>query len=149
MPWLVGKIKPPFIALSILVLMMIGQKIIPLQIHAPFKLIGLVVFLLGFSLIVWSASLFKKAGTKLPPKEEPSALVIKGPFLHTRNPMYMGMTMMLIGAALVMGTLFSLLGPILFIGIIIAIFIPYEEKKMERIFGKKYLKYKTQVRRWC
>ncbi len=148
MPWLVKITKPPFIALAVLALMVINRRIVPLDLIFASKTVGAIITLLGFSLIIWAASLFKKVGTEILPAGKPSVLVIKGPFFYTRNPMYVGMTAVLIGAAVWIGTLLSFLGPMLFVGIINATFIPYEEKKMERIFGKKYLKYKNQVRRW-
>ena len=148
MPWLVKRIKPPFIALAVLVLMAVLTRLFAQSIVFQSKILGSIFFILGISLIVWAASLFKKANTELPPAGKPSALVIKGPFLYTRNPMYAGMTLALIGASLGIGSLLSVLGPVAFMIVISTAFIPYEEKKMERIFGRKYVAYKKQVRRW-
>jgi protein-S-isoprenylcysteine O-methyltransferase Ste14 len=149
MPWLVAHTKPPIIALGILLLMILTDKVAPVRIlQFPSKIPGTIIFFLGIALVVWAASLFRKAHTDLLPTGKSTALVVRGPFIHTRNPMYLGMTVSLVGGAIWMGTLWAFAGPLAFAAIINVTFIPYEEKKMTRIFGKKYVAYTKKVRRW-
>ena len=144
------KIKPPFIAIYYLSVFIILSKLIPGTkiIYSPFNLFGIVVSILGFFLIVWAALTFKKEDTPKNPFKKPTSLVIKGPFLLTRNPMYSGLTSILIGISIYVGTIVLFLAPLLFFITIHSFFIPYEENKLTKIFGKDYLQYKKRVRRW-
>ena len=62
--------------------------------------------------------------------------------------MYVGVSAALHGAAIYFGNLFSFLAPIIFFLIMNYYFVPFEENLLENLFGKKYLSYKKQVRRW-
>jgi len=62
--------------------------------------------------------------------------------------MYLGMTSVLLGVALLHGSLIGFLCPILFIIIMEKVFIPTEEKNLDNAFGQHYLDYKKKVRRW-
>ena len=75
-------------------------------------------------------------------------LVTSGAFRITRNPMYVGILLMLSGIAGLFGTVGPwLVAPVL--GMLFdVIFVRREEEKMEMIFGDAYRRYKTQVRRW-
>ncbi len=68
--------------------------------------------------------------------------------LISRNPMYLGMLMMLIGSSFLVGTIPSLFAPVAFFLIIDKVFIPYEEEKLVETFGAEYSYYAQKVRRW-
>ena len=144
------RIKPPFIALYYLLVFIILNKLIPGTkiIFSPFNLFGIIISILGFFLIFWAAFSFKKEDTPKNPFKKPTSLVIRGPFLLTRNPMYIGLTLILIGISIYVGTIVLFLAPLLFFITIHSFFIPYEENKLVKIFGKDYLHYKKRVRRW-
>jgi len=144
------RIKPPFIALYYLIVFLILDYLLPQTkiIFPPFNFLGIIILILGFSLLVWSATLFKSQDTPRSPFKKPSSLVIKGPFLITRNPMYTGMTLILIGIAVYVGSIILFLAPLLFFITITSFFISYEERKLTKIFGRDYLVYKRRVRRW-
>ncbi|MCH7779688.1 MAG: isoprenylcysteine carboxylmethyltransferase family protein [Acidobacteria bacterium] len=89
-----------------------------------------------------------KLGTPLKPFEESTVVVTTGMFRFTRNPMYLGMVVGLLGAAIFLGSLVSLLPVPAFIAIIHFQFIVREERFMEELFGAEYLAYKRKVRRW-
>lgn len=103
---------------------------------------------LGMSIIVVAAGLFKKADTALLPFHKSTDLVTSGPYKITRNPMYLGMVLILVGIAFVLGSLPPFFVIPLFIFIIQTNFIQGEERFMEDIFGDEYLDYKKRVRRW-
>jgi len=92
--------------------------------------------------------LFKKNKTTVKPYRNPTELITSGPFRISRHPMYLGMMLILLGIAIVHGTLITFAFPIIFIILMELFFIPYEEKNLERISGRKYLSYKKRVRRW-
>ncbi len=144
------KIKPPFIALFYLLLSIALGLILPgtKAVFFPYNLIGILVAILGFFLIFWAGFYFKKKSTPRNPFEKPLALVAEGPFRFTRNPMYAGLTLILLGIAVSIGTIPMFLAPIAFFFTISILFVPYEEQRMTRLFGKEYLEYKKRVRRW-
>jgi len=75
-------------------------------------------------------------------------MITSGPYKFTRNPMYLGMSLLFFGLAIFLGSLVAFSFPLLFIILMDATFIPQEEKNLERRFGKKYIEYKNKVRRW-
>jgi protein-S-isoprenylcysteine O-methyltransferase Ste14 len=62
--------------------------------------------------------------------------------------MYLGMMSILLGVAIFLGSLISFAFPIIFIIIMEKLFIPLEEKNLEKKFGNQYIDYKKRVRRW-
>jgi protein-S-isoprenylcysteine O-methyltransferase Ste14 len=82
------------------------------------------------------------------PFEKSTTLVTGGWFRMTRNPMYLGLTLILAGVALIDGTLGALLPLPVFVGILHFRFIRAEEHFLEGIFGEQYRSYRMQVRRW-
>ena len=112
------------------------------------KNIGYLFIALGIGLPVWGAQIFKRVETNILPYKSPDKLVTEGPFKFSRNPMYLGMLLVLIGAAVRLGVLESLY----FVGLFFAVanwwYIPFEEGKMSKMFGDQFTDYKKQVRRW-
>jgi protein-S-isoprenylcysteine O-methyltransferase Ste14 len=106
--------------------------------------------IIGFGLVLafWSRSLFIRNSTTLQPYEEPTSLVTSGPFRLSRNPIYLGMASILLGVAVLQGTLVTLAFPVIFVILIEFFIIPGEERKLENIFGEPYRVYKKSVRRW-
>ena|GEM_PF-602793 len=120
----------------------------PMIISAPVTYFGIILLILGLWVIFWTRSLLLEQRTTLSPYETPTALVTSGPFSISRNPVYLGMTAILAGSAIFMGSGITFVFPILFILIIEMWFIPVEEQKLERVFGEQYLEYKKTVRKW-
>lgn len=115
---------------------------------SPFNLIGILIFILGFLFGGSAAMLFKKNKTTLNPNQASSKLVISGPFKFSRNPMYLGMFLMLLGISIYFGNLGSILISIIFFLMIKIVVITFEEKKMSEKFGSQFDNYKLKVRRW-
>ncbi|WP_319580794.1 isoprenylcysteine carboxylmethyltransferase family protein [uncultured Methanospirillum sp.] len=120
----------------------------PMLVSAPVTYIGIVFVIFGISVCYWVRSLFLRNRTTLSPFETPSVLVTTGPFQFSRNPVYLGMTSILLGTALFMGSGIPFISPLLFIAIIEIMFIPIEEQRLERVFGDQYREYKRTVRTW-
>ncbi|MDP2797109.1 MAG: isoprenylcysteine carboxylmethyltransferase family protein [Methanoregula sp.] len=110
----------------------------------PFTYSGFLIIGFGLVLILKSRSLFLKNATTLQPSEEPTSLVTYGPFRISRNPMYLGMASILLGVAVLLGTLVTLAFPVIFVALIEFFIIPGEERKMEKIFGEPYREYKKR-----
>ena len=75
-------------------------------------------------------------------------VVDQGPFRFSRHPMYVGFLGILLGAAVLAGTLLPLLVvPVMFVLFSVRFALP-EVRHMEEQFGEEYRSYRTRVRRW-
>ena len=117
-------------------------------IHEPVAYAGVVAVFLGVAMAAIPAGVFKKAGTGIKPFDEATILVTGGFYGYTRNPMYLGMFLMLAGMAFLMGSVGAALPVLVFILIIRNNFVMGEERFLEARFGQQYLDYKSTVRRW-
>ena len=144
------KILPPFYFFGAFVAQLFLHAYAPMQRILPhsWSVIGTLIIAFGAVMMVMSASLFRKMGTPVKPFEKPTILVTNGYFKFTRNPMYLGMTLGLIGVAIRLGTLSPFLIIPIFVALIQTRFIKNEEIFLEGIFGQEYLDYKAKVRRW-
>lgn len=118
-------------------------------VQAPWKYAGYLPLALGAFMAITAAGAFRRAGTPVVPFEHSTTLVTGGWFRVTRNPMYLGLSLILFGVALIDGTLGAFLPLPLFVGILHFRFIRAEERFLEEIFGDQYRDYRGQVRRWC
>lgn len=112
------------------------------------KLFGCIPLILGIVLNLLADGAFKKNETTVKPFEESKALVKTGAYSLSRNPMYLGMFLMLLAVATFLGSLtpFAVI-PVTMI-LIQRIFVREEEKMLERQFGDTWQEYKRKVRRW-
>ncbi|MFW6107686.1 MAG: methyltransferase family protein [bacterium] len=111
------------------------------------KLLGLLPISAGIGLALWSHHFFHHTGTAVRPFEEPTHLLLEGPYRFSRHPMYLGMFLVLAGLAVVLGSLspFAVLVPY---WLVTERFAAIEERAMERAFGEEYRAYRERVRRW-
>ena len=144
------RIKPPHIAILLLFLSWLLEYLFPQFriIYGNYRYIGIVILFWGLSATFYSFYLFKKNKTPIIPGQKPKFMVAKGTYKFTRNPMYLGVTLALLGISIYIGNLLSILSPAIFFLIMNYYFVPFEEKLMEQIFGKQYMDYKKKVRRW-
>ena len=142
-------IPPPLLALACLIggLLLHGLSTGPRMIFAH-HVLGLLIVAGGTGLCFYAAALFQAHHTTKNPQGEATAFVTEMPYTFTRNPMYLGLTLILFGFAVFYSSIAMLLGPIAFVVIIDRMVIPVEEYNMERLFGPSYADYKTRVRRW-
>jgi len=80
--------------------------------------------------------------------EASARLIEDDVFARSRNPMYLGMIVMLLGTAMAVHNFAAFAAPLYFFVVIDRVFAPYEEGKMEKEIGPSYLTYKARVRRW-
>ena len=109
---------------------------------------GVIAVFLGIIMAAISAAMFKRAGTGIEPFDEATTLVSGGFYRYSRNPMYLGMILVLTGAAFLMGSVGVVLPVLIFVVIIRNNFVLGEELFLEASFGQQYLDYKSTVRRW-
>lgn len=144
------KIKPPYIAITLLFLAFLVDYLFPQFrfVYGNYRYIGIIIFISGLSITFSSFYFFKKNKTPIIPGQKPTFMVAEGTYKFTRNPMYLGVTIGLLGISIYIGNLLSLLSPLIFFIAMNIVYVPFEEKLLEKIFGKKYLDYKKKVRRW-
>ena len=133
-----------------ILLAIISNLFLPIKkiIVYPYNYLGIVLILVGLLIDVWAWMLFRKRKTTLNPYKKPLKLVNNGLFKISRNPMYLGMDLILWGTSILLGSLITFIFPILFTILIKKLFIEFEEKNLEKKFGKRYFNYKKRVRRW-
>ena len=114
------------------------------------KTLALVIAGVGLSMDVVSVFAFLKARTTITPlkPEKAQALVTSGFYRFTRNPMYLGMLLMLVGYTFWTGHPLAAIGPVLFVTYITYFQIKPEEVRLGALFGQDYHTYCAQVRRW-
>jgi len=113
------------------------------------RAIGLVLFVSGLGLFSWCVSLFARVGRgTLAPWDPSRNLVAVGPYRYVRNPMISGVAAMLLGEALLWGSIALGLWACIFIVINHAYFVMSEEPGLERRFGESYRVYKASAPRW-
>jgi protein-S-isoprenylcysteine O-methyltransferase Ste14 len=112
------------------------------------KVAGLSLVSFGILLLIIAIGLFMAGKTTVMPTRAPDKLVKEGIYHMTRNPMYIGMLLILSGFPLMMDTIIGFICPALFFFLMDRIVIPREEKVVEGVFGKAYLEYKSHTRRW-
>lgn len=115
---------------------------------SPYTWLGLPVLLCGLALAIAANRNFVRNETALRPFTKSTALVQSGVFKISRNPMYLGMTLVLMGAGMLQGSWSALLFVPLFPVLIECLFIRKEEELLKETFGQVYLDYQKNVRRW-
>ena len=122
--------------------------------HGPFlpqtlsKLLGWPLVAAGLSLGLWGFNEMRRAGTNVDPYHPTTAIVERGPYRHTRNPLYVGMALVYAGVAARANALpAALLLPVV-LHLVDRGVVRREERYLEGKFGEEYLAYKGRVRRW-
>ena len=121
----------------------------PHNVSYPYTIIGLLFVITGLLLAMVGKRLFKRLGTNIMTFEKPDVLVAEGVYQYSRNPMYLGFVITLLGFSLLMGAAISsfLLTGLFFI-ITDRWYIGFEEQAMIGKFGLEYEEYCNKVRRW-
>lgn len=140
--------RPPRIAMSFALIAVVVHLLMPLTLHPSLPAAASITGLVGFALMIRAWWLFKVAGTAICPTESSTSLVTHDVFSISRNPMYLGIVLMLTSVALHMGTMPFYAAVIGFGVVMNVVFCPYEERKALAEFGDKYETYADRVRRW-
>jgi protein-S-isoprenylcysteine O-methyltransferase Ste14 len=120
----------------------------PLVLHAAIPIAAGATLAAGFLVMIRAWWLFRQADTAICPTAETTTLVTSDIYAVTRNPMYLGMALMLLSAGLYTGALPFYVATVLFAAVINRHFIPYEEAKLRQKFGETFNEYSRRVRRW-
>jgi protein-S-isoprenylcysteine O-methyltransferase Ste14 len=129
------------------------QRVLPIAIPSPdlawiIRVTGFVFIAVGIGVAFSALGIFRKTKTTTVPHETPSTLVISGPYRFTRNPMYVGLTLVYLGVA---GTRLEI-WPAIVLPVLLAyinfVVIPVEEQNLRGVFGDAYQQYGARVGRW-
>ncbi len=144
------RVLPPIYFLISLIVMVGLNFFFPLIkiVQHPYSYIGGVLIVIGTIMNLWASGYFFKVNTTIKPFQRSTHLVTVGLYQYTRNPMYLGGIFMLLGVALLLGSLTPFLVIPVFMWLIQEHFIKVEESGLEETFKDEYLEYKKQVRRW-
>lgn len=144
------RLLPPALVLILVIVSVVLGVVVPLvgPLHWALRLVGVVPLAAGLWLNLGGAGLFARVGTNIRTFDEPGQLVTSGHFRFTRNPMYVGFTLMLVAVALFVGTLTAWLGAVVFFLAANGWYIPFEERRMVASFGDAYEEYRRRVPRW-
>ena len=144
------KILPPIYFLGSLVAMGVLHFVVPLYRFwtFPAALFGALPLALGVFLNVMADRQFQRNNTTVKPFERSSALVTSFPFSISRNPMYVGVTLMLFGVAMLLGTATSFVPALAFPVLMDRLFVRAEEAMLAEAFGAEWGEYRASVRRW-
>ena len=147
------RIPPPIVALiGILLIFLSKDYILILYLHPYLQNTLSILFLfIGFLIILSATKEFKKSNTTVNPMkpETSTSLVTSGIFKYTRNPMYLGLSSILLASCFYFSSLLGIIVYVPFFILYITVFqiIP-EEEVMKSLFNDEYLDYCSKVRRW-
>jgi protein-S-isoprenylcysteine O-methyltransferase Ste14 len=145
-------IPPPLVALlSALAMLALAKASGPSAIDEALRVDGAsALFILGLAIAALGAFAFQRQGADINPHkiDRGDVLVTSGVFRWTRNPMYLGLTLILCGYAFYLARPLCILGPIFFVPFITRFQIIPEERAMLAKFGERYANYFATTRRW-
>ena len=141
---------PPVVwAVSVVCMWVLHLKIpIAIWFREPYNWSGVVLIMAGLGIANWHARLFRRLGTNINTFGEPGEMTVHGLFLRTRNPMYLGMLISLVGVACALGSVSPWAGPVAFFALAHFWYVRIEEMAMASKFGEKYIEYQRSVPRW-
>ena len=144
------KVLPPTYLLVSIVIMLALHFLLPVPkiIPMPWNVLGIVPLACGIALNLAADKAFHEVGTTVKPFEESTALLTSGVFRISRNPMYLGYELILIGVATMLRSLAPYVVIPVFVVLMNRVFIRVEEQMLEEKFGLAWSEYGEKVRRW-
>ena len=145
-----NKIPPPIVTLFFGLCIYFSRDYFLSYEYKLLDILSYMCYFIGLCILILAVNSFKKQSTTVNPIkiENASSLVTSGVFEYSRNPMYLGMALILLGLALMFNVIGGTLFTLLFTIFITKFQIKPEEEVMEKLFGEDFLKYKQNVRMW-
>ena len=145
-----GVARPPLVYLSSIALGVILHFVWPISV-LPRGLtpgLGATVVLLAIGLFLFAIRTFRAAGTPVPGNRPTTTIVRTGPYRFSRNPIYLAFSLLQLGIALWVNSLWMVLTLLASVTLMSLVVIPREERYLEARFPSEYHPYKASVRRW-
>jgi protein-S-isoprenylcysteine O-methyltransferase Ste14 len=145
-----GIARPPLVYLGSIALGVILHFIWPVALlpRSVSPLVGALVALLAIGLFVFAVRTFRAAGTPVPGNLPTTTIVRTGPYRFSRNPIYLAFSLLQLGIALWVNSLWLVVTLLAAVGVMSFVVIPREERYLEARFPFEYPSYKASVRRW-
>ncbi len=145
-----GIMRPPFvylgaIALGLLLHFAWPAQLVPRTVSGP---LGGTAVLVATALFLSAVRTFRTAGTPVPGNRPTTTIVRTGPYRYSRNPIYLSFSLLQLGVAFWVNSLWLLVTLTLAVALMSFVVIPREERYLESRFPSEYLPYKASVRRW-
>ncbi|WP_455289403.1 methyltransferase family protein [Cupriavidus necator] len=145
-----GIMRPPLaylgaIALGLLLHFPWPVRLVPHAVRGP---LGGTAVLVAVALFVWAVRTFRTAGTPVPGNRPTTTIVRTGPYRYSRNPIYLSFSLLQLGIAFWVNSLWLLVTLVPAVALMSFVVIPREEHYLESRFPSDYLPYKASVRRW-
>ena len=143
-------VHPPLVALLFIAIAYFLGRFVPLPFLVPpiLRNIGLLLTFIWFLCGIGALLEFRKARTTLDPHGSSKQIVSSGVYRFSRNPIYVGFLMMVVGLPLTSGFYWGIVLAPFYIMMMNRLVIQHEEAYLEKKFGKTYTSYTSQVRRW-
>jgi protein-S-isoprenylcysteine O-methyltransferase Ste14 len=144
-------IRPPLAWGLVVIAGLALNRFVPLPllpVDLPAGWLGAMVFVLALALVAWAIVTVTRAGSNVPTNMPTTTIVESGPYRFTRNPIYLGMFLGLIGLAIAFDNLWLLMMLVPFALVIRYGVVAREEAYLEGKFGDVYRGYRSRVRRW-
>ena len=144
------KLLPPSYFFAAIAFALAAHFLFPIAVIIPgsLRLAGLLAIAAGIALNIVADRQFKDRGTEVKPFKRSTALVTDGVFRFSRNPMYLGMVLIISGVALLLATLSPWIAALALALLLDRAFIVREEAMLEETFGAAFEQYRRRVRRW-
>jgi protein-S-isoprenylcysteine O-methyltransferase Ste14 len=124
-------------------------NIFPYRFSSARSISGTLLIVVGVALCWKTVSLITEYGDGTPaPFDPPKKLVIQGPYNYVRNPMMIGVWLVLSGEALIFGSVPLGMWFLVFLGLCLILIPVWEEPDLEKRFGDSYREYKQKIPRW-
>ncbi len=145
-----GVVRPPLVYLVSLVTGSVIQFATPRPFFPGVLAVPLGASLVAVAIVLFSYSVktFRAAGTPVPARKPTTVIVRTGPYRFSRNPIYLAFSLLQLGIAIWVNSLWLIATLVAAVMLIHYVVIPREEQYLQRRFGAEYLDYKTSVRRW-
>ncbi len=144
------KIPPPLLVLILVVSNYFSSKKIDLILLPNQDITAIIIFLIGMLILINPIFKFIKSKTTIDPIKfkKVNKLITSGIYRYSRNPMYLGLLILVTSTSIFYLNIFSITTPVFFYFWINRFQIKREEIFLTKKFGKEYLSYKTKTRRW-
>ena len=144
------KIPPPLLVLILVISNYFSSKKIDLILLPNQEITSIIIFLIGMLILINPIFKFIKSKTTIDPIKfkKVNKLITSGIYRYSRNPMYLGLLILVTSTSIFYLNIFSITTPVFFYFWINRFQIKREEIFLTKKFGKEYLLYKTKTRRW-
>jgi protein-S-isoprenylcysteine O-methyltransferase Ste14 len=142
--------RPPLLYAGALIIALLVNLFWPLPIFGD-KLgrwCGLLLAVLGAGILAWGRNALLSGGTSVDPTLPTTSIVSSGPYRFSRNPLYVGLTLIFVGLTMTMNTWWGILALIPLALVMHNGVVLREERYLEEKFGEIYRQYRSKVRRY-